>query len=74
MTYIVELKIAMPHEVAPAIQPFAKMPGSSIMAIDSAGLLILRDYSNNIRRMLQLIERLDGPGAPAAPSKPAPKR
>src|SRR4051812_14319358 len=72
MTYIVELKIAMPHEVAPAIQPFAKMPGSSIMAIDSAGLLVLRDYSNNIRRMLQLIERLDGPGAPAKPPKPKP--
>ena len=45
MTYIVELKIAMPRDVAPALQPFAKMPGSSIMAIDSAGLLILRDYS-----------------------------
>ena len=80
MTYIVELKVATPHEVAPAIQPFARMPGSSIMAIDSAGLLILRDYSSNIRRMLQLIERLDDPNAPAkpapppAPAKPAPKR
>jgi hypothetical protein len=77
MTYIVEVKNVLPREIAPAIQPFARMPGASIMAIDSGGLVILRDYSSNIRRMLQLIERLDSPNAPAvpaAPLKPAPKR
>lgn len=66
LTYVVELKWASPREIAPAIAPLANMPGNSIMAIDSAGVIIIRDYSANVRRMLQLIEKLDkGPGAPA---------
>jgi hypothetical protein len=65
MTYIVELTSANPGEVAPALQPFAKMP-NSIVAMNSSGLLILRDYSSNIRRMLRVLAKIDPPqGAPA---------
>jgi general secretion pathway protein D len=59
ITQIVQLKNALPREVAPALQPLAKMPGSSIMAIDSSGILVLRDYEENIKRMLELLERID---------------
>ena len=59
MVYVVELTSRKPSDVLPSLQPFAKMP-NSIVAINDGGLLILRDYSSNIRRMLQIIERLEG--------------
>ena len=64
MTYIIELKSASPREVAPALAPLSKMP-NGILAIDSAGVIIIRDYSSNIRRMLQVVDKIEkGPGAP----------
>ena len=59
MVYVVELTSRKPSDILPSIQPFAKMPNSSV-AINEGGLLILRDYSSNIRRMLQIIDRLEG--------------
>jgi general secretion pathway protein D len=59
ITQIVHLTNALPREVAPALQPLAKLPGSSIMAIDSSSILVLRDYEENIKRMLELIEKID---------------
>ena len=58
----------MPREVAPALAPFSKMPGNSIVAIDTAGILIIRDYSANVRRMLQVVDRLEK-GQPPEPRK-----
>jgi type II secretory pathway component GspD/PulD (secretin) len=58
MVYVVQLKNRRPTEVAPALQPFARMP-NSIVALKDSGHLILRDYSSNIRRMLQILERID---------------
>ncbi|HUR45649.1 MAG TPA: hypothetical protein VMZ27_07220 [Candidatus Saccharimonadales bacterium] len=46
----------LPRHLAPALQPFAKMP-NSILAIDGANTLILRDYSSNVRQMLQVLEK-----------------
>jgi type II secretory pathway component GspD/PulD (secretin) len=60
MMCTVRLKRNRPSELVPALQPFAKVP-NSILAIDSSRLLILRDYSANIRRMLKLIEELEKP-------------
>jgi type II secretory pathway component GspD/PulD (secretin) len=57
-TRIIKLTNALPREVAPALQPLAKMP-NSILAIDSAGILVLRDYEENIKRMLELLEQID---------------
>ena len=58
MVYVVQLKYRRPSEVAQALQPFARMP-NSIVALKDSGHLILRDYSSNIRRMLQILERID---------------
>lgn len=57
-TRIIKLTNALPREVAPALQPLAKMP-NSILAIDSAGILVLRDYEENIKRMLELLAEID---------------
>jgi general secretion pathway protein D len=58
VTEIVQLKNQAPRDIVPALQPLAKLP-SSIMAIDSSGILVLRDYEENIKRMLELIEKVD---------------
>lgn len=58
MTRTVHLKKLKPSEVLPMLAPFAGMPNGMI-AMDNQRLLILRDYSANIRRQLQLLEELD---------------
>jgi general secretion pathway protein D len=57
ITHVVQLKYAKPTEIVPAIQPFAKM--NSILPIDSTQILIIRDYTENVKRMLEMIERVD---------------
>jgi len=59
MTRIVRLHKRWPSEVVPMLQPLAKMP-NGIIAINDAGLLILRDYSVNIRQMLRVLRELEG--------------
>ncbi len=75
MVRVVKLKHRDPTEILMALQPFAKLP-NSIVAIRNGRILILRDYSANIRRMLQLVEEMDTmdwskmvprPGRPARP-------
>lgn len=58
MTRILQLKHAKPSEIVPAIQGFAKLP-NSILPIDSTQILILRDYAENVKRMLEVIEKID---------------
>ncbi|MDB6122239.1 MAG: Type and secretion system protein [Pedosphaera sp.] len=55
---IVQLKFSKPSELMPALQPFAKMPGG-ILPIDSSQTLIIRDYTENVKRMLDIIEKVD---------------
>jgi type II secretory pathway component GspD/PulD (secretin) len=56
--YILRLKSRSPRELAQILQPLAKFP-NSIMSSEKEGMIMLRDYAVNIRRMLQVIERLD---------------
>jgi len=42
-----------PTEMVPVITPFAKL--NSILPIDGNGILILRDYAENVKRMLEMI-------------------
>ena len=58
VTRVVQLKYADPTEVMPIIQPFAKLP-NSIVAVKSSQILVLRDNSENIKRMMELIEKVD---------------
>ena len=58
ITKIVEVKNAKPSEVVPAIQPFAKLQGG-ILPIDATGVLILRDNAINIKRMMEVLEKID---------------
>jgi general secretion pathway protein D len=58
VTRIVQLKNIKPSEMVPVIQPFARL-ANSILPIDSNGILVIRDYAENVKRMLQMIEQID---------------
>lgn len=58
MMRTVHLKKLKPSEVLPMLMPFAGLP-NSIVAVDDKQLLILRDYSANIRQQLRLLEELE---------------
>src|SRR5690606_8181872 len=60
VTQIISLKNVTPQDVATAITPFASMKtGTSIVPVPNSSTLILRDYSENIKRMLEVIEQVD---------------
>ncbi|HET7624906.1 MAG TPA: hypothetical protein VFM25_06530, partial [Verrucomicrobiae bacterium] len=58
VTHVVQLKYVKPSEIAQVLQPFAKMP-NAILPIDSSQIIVLRDYTENVKRMLEMIDRVD---------------
>ena len=58
ITHVVQMKYAKPSEIMPVLAPFAKIQGN-ITALDANGILIIRDYTENVKRMLELINRID---------------
>jgi general secretion pathway protein D len=58
VTHIVQLKYVKPSEMVPIIQPFAKL-ANSILPIDANGILVLRDNTENVKRMLEMIDQVD---------------
>jgi general secretion pathway protein D len=57
VTHIVQLKYVKPTEMVPVLTPFAKL--NSIVPLDSNGILIIRDYAENVKRMLEMIDQVD---------------
>lgn len=58
ITHIAQLKYALPSELGQLLASFSKTP-QSIVPIDSSQILVIRDYASNVKRMLQLIEKID---------------
>jgi general secretion pathway protein D len=58
VTHIAQLKYIKPSIIAPFLQPFAKLQGG-LQPIDDNGILIMRDYAENIKRMLEMIDQID---------------
>jgi general secretion pathway protein D len=58
VTHITQLKYVKPTVMGPLIQPYAKL-ANSIQAIDDNGILVLRDNAENVKRMLEMIEKID---------------
>jgi general secretion pathway protein D len=63
MSRMVRLKKIRPSEVMPVLQPLVKTP-NALLPIDSSNQLIIRDYSANVRRMLQLLQELEKHSGP----------
>ncbi|MDQ6632703.1 MAG: hypothetical protein M3Y82_13270, partial [Verrucomicrobiota bacterium] len=58
VTQIVQLQNIPAQEAITAIQNFAKTP-ASIIPIASSQTLVLRDYSENVKRMMEVIKKID---------------
>jgi general secretion pathway protein D len=58
VTHVAQLKYAKPTELMPVLQPFVKIP-NAILPIDSSMILVLRDYAENVKRMLELVAQID---------------
>jgi len=58
MTRTVQLKKVRPSEVVPVLAPFMKTP-NALLPIDANHQLIIRDYSSNVRRMLEMLQELE---------------
>lgn len=69
ITYVIKLKNVEPNEAIPILQPFARM-SNSILSIPSAGMLILRDYSVNVRQMIQVLNKVEAAQKNAEEPKP----
>jgi general secretion pathway protein D len=57
VTHIVQLQHLKPSEVVPIITPFARL--NSIISLDANGVLVIRDYAENVKRMLEMIQQVD---------------
>jgi general secretion pathway protein D len=58
VTHITQLKYVKPSVIIPLIQGFGKLQGN-LFAIDDNGILIMRDYAENVKRMLEMIDKID---------------
>ena len=58
VTHVVQLTNASPNDIIQVLQPFAKAP-NSILTIPSTGMLVLRDYAENVKRMLEMVAKVD---------------
>jgi general secretion pathway protein D len=58
VTHVVQLKYVKPSEMVPILTPFQKLP-NAILPIESNQMLVLRDNTENVKRMLEMIEKLD---------------
>jgi len=58
VTQIVQVKYTDPADLVKALDPFSKTKGS-IIVIPSTETLILRDYAENVARMMEMVEKID---------------
>jgi general secretion pathway protein D len=59
LTHVVQLRYVKPSEMVAVLQPFASAIANPILPIDSSQILVLRDFTENIKRMLQVIDEID---------------
>jgi general secretion pathway protein D len=58
VTHIVQLKYSKPSELVPVLTPFVKIP-NAILPLDANQILVLRDYAENVKRMLEMVAKID---------------
>lgn len=58
VTHVVQLKYVKPKAIMEVIQPFARL-ANGIIALDDNNVMIIRDYAENVKRMLEMIAQVD---------------
>jgi general secretion pathway protein D len=60
VTHVTQTTYVKPTELVPVLTPFASAGlANGILPIDSSQIIVLRDYSENIKRMLEMIKKID---------------
>jgi len=59
VTHVVQLYHSKPSLLVPALTPFASGVANPILAIDDNNILVLRDLTENVKRMLEMINLID---------------
>ncbi len=59
ITQIVQIKYADIKDLADVLKQFSKIPNNSIIALPSTETLILRDYAENVARMMDMVHKID---------------
>ena len=58
VTHVLQLKFAKPSDLVPVLTPFVKIP-NAILPLDNNQILVLRDYAENVKRMLEMVKKID---------------
>ena len=58
VTHITQLKYVKPSVMQQVITPFSRLP-NAVFPIDDNGILVIRDYAENVKRMLEMIDQID---------------
>lgn len=58
ITQVVQLKYVRPSQLTPILTPFQKN-ANAIVPFEDTGVLVIRDYAINVKRMLEIIEKVD---------------
>ncbi|MDC0143571.1 hypothetical protein OAK45_03450 [Verrucomicrobia bacterium] len=58
INYVHKLRYVKASETVDLLVAFAKSP-QAVTAVESTGTIVLRDFSNNVRRMLDMLEYID---------------
>ena len=59
-TRVVQLKYTKPADLVNILTPFASgWRRTAVLPIDASGILVLRDNVANVKRMLEMIEKVD---------------
>ncbi len=60
VTQVVQTSFVKPTELVPVLTPFASAGlANGIVPIEGSQIVVLRDYSENVKRMLEMIKRVD---------------
>jgi len=60
ITQVVQFKYVSAEDLISVLQPFAKSK-DSLIAIKNSQTLVIRDYTENVKRMLEIVEKVDVP-------------
>ncbi len=60
ITQVIQLKVVKPTELQQLLSTFTKSP-QGITAFDATQTLVIRDYASNVKRMMEIIKKVDVP-------------
>jgi general secretion pathway protein D len=59
VTYVMQVTNVRPTDLVQALQPFASAGPNAILPIGESQILVLRDFSENVKRMVEMVKKID---------------